>query len=255
MHNSYRFDNIKLPNRSRMIANLYTTIMSLTVNYSKKIAFVLFVSLFGTANEQSKIYANSASGDDVTGTGASGSPVQSFYQAYTLASSGDTILLDGTFTWTDAVELGDIATSGFVLDKNLVIQGVSKGSAIVQAAATRGTADRGVFFVAANRTVTFMDLIIRHGSVNQADFGGGITLAGAYCGSYPCPTITGTAVLNNVDVVENDADGVTNSVYRLAGGIYLREVSTITIDESTISDNDCDFILQEELQEGRSHSH
>jgi hypothetical protein len=79
------------------------------------------------------IYTNSISGNDSTGDGTSGSPYKTFTKAYTAASSGDTIDLTGTFTWTDADETLDVATTGVTLQKNLTIQGQSADETIIQA--------------------------------------------------------------------------------------------------------------------------
>lgn len=186
----------------------------------------------------STVYVNSSTGDDATGDGTSSSPYRSFHKAYTTASSGDTIRLAGTFTWTDAVEAGDASGTGYTLAKNLTILGDGRNSTIVQAASTRGTADRMVFYVAPNTTVTIRDLTIRHGRVTAEKQGGGLTLAGSYCGNYPCASITGTATLERVDVVSNNAATAANSMYQ-AGGVYMREASTLTLVDSTVSDNTC----------------
>lgn len=149
-----------------------------------------------------------------------------FHKAYTSAAAGDTINLAGTFTWTDVGETGDAAGSGYTLGKNLTIVGQTTATTIVQAAATRGAADRMVFYVGANVTVGFRDLTIRYGKVTGEGQGAGITLAGAYCGFGRCPTITGTATLDRVAVTMNDAAAIgTNTMYR-AGGIYMQEAST-----------------------------
>ncbi|MEY4157773.1 MAG: hypothetical protein RL743_268, partial [Actinomycetota bacterium] len=185
------------------------------------------------------IYANSATGNDSTGDGSLANPYLTFHKAYTSAAAGDTINLAGTFTWTDAGETGDAAGSGYTLGKNLTIVGQTTATTIVQAAATRGAADRMVFYVGANVTVGFRDLTIRYGKVTGEGQGAGITLAGAYCGFGRCPTITGTATLDRVAVTMNDAAAIgTNTMYR-AGGIYMQEASTITIANSSITSNTC----------------
>ena len=126
------------------------------------------------------VYADSVNGSDSSGDGTAGNPYQTFHKAYTSAVSGDTIDLTGTFTWTNAGETGDAAGSGYTISKNLTIQGQSR-STIVQAAATRNSADRMVFFINAGATVTMRNLTVRHGRVTGQGQGGGITLYGTYC--------------------------------------------------------------------------
>lgn len=188
------------------------------------------------------IFVNSTSGNDSTGTGSVAAPYRTFHKAYSVASDGDTISLSGTFTWTDTDETGDVAGSGYVLSKNLTIVGQSFASTYVQAAATRGSADRSVFYVAAGRAVTIRDLTIRHGRVTGEKLGGGVSLAGAYCGSGTCPSITGTATLERVSVTANDAIAATNVMYR-AGGIYMGEASTLTLRNSSVTSNSCSCYL------------
>lgn len=186
----------------------------------------------------STVHADASTGDDATGDGTSANPYRSFHKAYSMVNAGGTIRLAGTFTWTDADEAGDVSGTGYTLAKNLTILGDGRSSTIVQAASTRGTADRMVFFVAANTTVTIRDLTIRHGRVTGEKQGGGLTLAGQYCGNYPCASITGTATLERVDVVANNAAPAANVTYR-AGGVYMREASTLTLIDSSVSDNIC----------------
>lgn len=205
-----------------------------------KQVILAFTFLFALQHsvQAANIYVNSTTGNDGSGDGTAPNPYQSFHKAYTMAVSGDVILLQGTFTWTDALETGDAAQTGYTLSKNLTIRGEGRNATYIQAAATYNTADRSVFFVAANTTVTFEDLTIRYGKVSQEKLGGGLTLAGQYCGNYPCSSITGTAILNRVDVVQNVAS-VASNVYYLAGGIYLREASTITKNYVNVNDNSC----------------
>lgn len=195
--------------------------------------------MFGVAQGQIEVarattivYANSASGDDATGDGSLGNPFRSFHRAYTAAVAGGTIDLTGTFTWTDAGETGDVLTTGYSLSKNLTIRGQSRNT-IVQAASTRNTADRSIFFVAANTTVTFQDLTLRHGRPTTGTNGGALTLYGQYCGNYPCASITGAATLTRVDVVDN------NNSASGAGAIVQQEASTLTLNDTNIQNNVC----------------
>jgi hypothetical protein len=208
-------------------------------------SFYLFLCTFLLINQSqaATIYINSSTGNDLSGDGSAALPYLTFHKAYTMAVSGDVIDATGTFTWTDATELGDVAQTGYVLDKNLTIRGKGRDLTFFQGASSRGTADRSVFFVSANRTVTFEYLTIRYGKVTAEKLGGGLTLAGSYCGNYPCSSITGTAILNYVDVTDNDANGVISSQFYMAGGIYLREASTITINHSNVNSNSCTCTL------------
>jgi len=199
--------------------------------------------LFSGFSHAATIYINSSTGNDAAGDGSITTPYLTFHKAYSVAISGDIIDATGTFTWTDATELGDVTQTGYVLDKNLTIRGKGRDLTYFQAASSRGIADRSVFFVSANRTVTFENITIRYGKVTAEKLGGGLTLAGSYCGNYPCSSITGTAILNYVNVIENDANGVTSNQFYMAGGIYLREASTLTINHSNVNSNTCTCTL------------
>lgn len=186
------------------------------------------------------VFADSLNGDDSTGNGSAGSPYRTFHKAYSVATAGDTINLTGTFTWTDAAETGDVATTGYTLAKNLTIVGQSRAT-IIQAAATRNTADRMVFFIARGATVTLRNLTVRHGKVVTDDHGGGITLYGEYCGQAgQCAGATGVLTLDQVDVVQNDAGTPLNSyTYDRAGGVMMQENANLTVVGSNIEDNKC----------------
>ena len=203
-------------------------------NFTLTILAILVI-LTGNA---ATIYVNSATGNDAN-TGSLASPYKTFHKAYTMAAaSGDVINLTGTFDWTASDEVGDVIYSGYELNKSLTIQGQGRDFTFVQAASTYNTADRCVFFVGANKTVVFNDITIRFGKSTTDRMGGGLTLEGAYCANYPCATITGTAVLNRVNVVNNNAQTSLNVMYQ-AGGIYLREASTITLNEVNVNSNNC----------------
>jgi hypothetical protein len=235
-----RITSIDLSNKTINAMNtIYTTTKKMNKNMTGKSLLLICSFFLSTLSQAATIYINSSSGNDLSGDGSAALPFLTFHKAYTTAVSGDVIDATGTFTWTDATELGDIAQTGYVLDKNLTIRGKGRDFTFFQAASTRGTADRSVFFVSANRTVTFENLTIRYGKVTTEKLGGGLTLAGSYCGNYPCSSITGTAILNYVNVAENDANGVASSQFYMAGGIYLREASTITINHSNVNSNAC----------------
>ena len=132
-------------------------------NYIKVLTTILFVFLYTTSYSQTTIYVNSSTGNDTTGDGTSGTPYKTFHKGYTSASSGDTIDLIGTFTWTDTDETGDAEYIGYTISKNLTIQGQGPGNTTVQAHASALTADRRVFNITNNMTVIFKNLKIQHG--------------------------------------------------------------------------------------------
>ncbi|MCX6163390.1 MAG: T9SS type A sorting domain-containing protein [Ignavibacteriae bacterium] len=141
----------------------------------KLIALIIVLITFSIVqfgNAQT-IYVNSVTGNDATGNGTSGSPYKTFHKGYTIASSGNTINLTGTFTWTDAGETGD-NTSGYTINKNLTICGQGASQTIVQAHTTENSADRRVFSIGSGYTVTIRDLTIRHGRYTSSNKGAGI---------------------------------------------------------------------------------
>lgn len=169
---------------------------------------------------QTTIFVNSSTGDDASGDGTSGAPYKTFYKGYTVASSGDILDLAGTFTWTDADETGDAATTGFTIAKNITIRGNCAG-AIVQAATSGGTADRRVFTISAGYSVTISGLTIRYGNVNTGvnyDGGGGIKNSG-------------TLYLDGCLVTGNK---VITQTYQFGGGFLDADNGTATI-------TNCDF--------------
>lgn len=199
------------------------------------------------------IYSNSSTGDDATGSGTSGAPYKTFHKAYTSASSGDTINLTGTFTWTDAAETGDAATSGYTLSKNLTIQGQGADVTTVQAHASDNTADRRVFTVANTYAVTFNDLLIRHGKVGSSQYGAGIDVVGtatidscdisynrATDGGGGGVNVWGAATVQNSTIHHNVASymgGGLNRHYYTSGNGTPNGTNTLVVINSTISSN------------------
>lgn len=166
-------------------------------------------------------YANSATGNDTTGDGTSGTPYATFHKLYTVAQQGDTLNIAGTFTWTDSGETGDAATSGYTLAKDLTIVGQSATSTIIQASSTAATADRRVFTTTTGLTLTFRDLTIRYGKLTGGSAGGGILNQG-------------TTTLERVAVSYNTA-GTGGG-----GGIWHADTTgggSLTIIGSTIDNN------------------
>ena len=133
------------------------------INSILVILFALSTSLMGAT-----IYVNSSSGDD-TNDGSSGSPYKTFHQGYTAAVSGDIIDLTGTFTWTDAAESGDAATTGYTIAKNLTIQGQGAGATYIQAASTENSADRSVFKISGTVYLTNVTMADNDCSSNLGD--------------------------------------------------------------------------------------
>lgn len=123
---------------------------------------------------QSTIYIDSGTGNDVSGDGSSGNPYKTFHKGYTMAISGDILDLTGTFTWTDADETGDAATTGYTIAKNLTIQGQGAGLTFIQSASTENTADRRVFTLSGGYDITIKDVTIRYGKDVANGEGGGI---------------------------------------------------------------------------------
>lgn len=165
------------------------------------------------------IYANSSTGDDSTGAGTSGSPYKSFHKAYTSASSGDTIDLTGTFTWTDALETGDSSTTGYTLAKNLTIVGHGPDQTILQASSTDNSADRRVFTVSSTYTVTMTDLTLRYGKQTSGNGG--------------CVLNSGTLTLTRVEIYSCRA----TSSY--GGGIST--AGPLTLTDSTVYSNTTNY--------------
>ncbi len=124
------------------------------------VSVIFFVAHFAQA---ATIYSNSSTGNDLTGDGSLGNPYKTFHKAYTVAITGDTIDLTGTFDWSNADETGDAVSSGYTIAKNLTIQGQNATDTIIQASSTPYTADRNIFTISSGRSVTIQDVTIRHG--------------------------------------------------------------------------------------------
>ena len=148
--------------------------------FKSKSLVLIFLMLFVTFPlfAQTTVYSNSATGNDSTGDGTSSNPYKTFHKAYTEASSGDTINLTGTFTWTDTDETGD-DSNGYTISKDIIIRGSGSSLATIQAATTSNTADRRVFKIPNTNTVTITQLIIQNGKNNSTSSdGGGIEILG-----------------------------------------------------------------------------
>lgn len=167
------------------------------------------------------VYVNSSTGNDSTGSGASGAPYQTFTKGYASSTAGDILDLTGTFDWSSAAESGDATGSGFTINKNLTIQGQGPGQTFVQASSTASTANRSVFTIASGRTVTIKNLTIRYGVTTSGTTGGGVTN-------------NGTLTLQNVTVSNNSYNSTS---YYGAGGIFSYDSATLVVSTSTVSSN------------------
>jgi hypothetical protein len=205
-------------------------------------------AVFEANRDNSTIYANSSTGNDSTGDGSSGSPYKTFHKAYSMATPGDTIDLTGTFTWTDAAEQGDRPVAGYVLSKNLTIQGQNASQTIIQAAATDNIANRRVFTVSSGATITIQNLAIRYGRVSgYSNDGGGIRNDGTttlnHCDIYNNRATgdSGGGISNRNLLTLNNSSVYNNVAYYMGGGIvnsyYVDANGYLTITNSTIAYN------------------
>ena len=187
-------------------------------------ALLLFsFAFFPTNNNASAatVYVNSSTGNDISGDGLSGSPYKTFHKGYTMTSASDILDLTGTFTWTDADETGDVITMGYTIGKNLIIQGQSADTTIIQAASSYGTGDRAVFNISAGYVVTINDLTVRYGYNRTGSNGGGINNEG-------------TLTVNRSSISQNYVWHYP-SWGGYGGGI--RNAGTLTVNDSTINNN------------------
>ena len=160
------------------------------------------------------IYVNSSTGSD-GGAGTLASPYKTFYKAYTISVTGDIIHLTGTFTWTDADEIGDAINTGYTISKNLTINGQTAATTIIQAASSDNIADRRVFTVSTAYTVTFQNLTIRYGKTSY-DAGGVL--------------VNGTVIMDKVNLSYN------RSTSGSGGGAQVED-GLLTIQNSTVNNN------------------
>lgn len=203
--------------------------------------YVIALVLWGAPTAHAAtLYINSATGNDTTGDGTSGSPYRSFHKAYTSATSGDTVDATGTFTWTDSAETGDSSTSGYTLSKNLIIAGHGPDQTTFQASSTDNTADRRVFTLSSTYTLSLQDLTIRYGKITSGNGGcvlssGDLTITRVEM--YSCRSTNG-----NGGGISSAAGAVTmtnsavysNVTYYGGGGVHLGQSSAAT---STLTNN------------------
>lgn len=200
--------------------------------FTKIILSSLVIGATAFQSQAATIYSNSDTGSDGSGDGSSGNPYQTFHQAYTMSSSGDTLHLVGTFDWTNSGETGDVAVTGYTLLKNLTIIGEGVGSTYIQAASTANSATSCVFTI--NQDINFQNLTIRYGyNVNQAENSGGITVMDN--------TRNNIVTFDRCSIEYNRIDNGTTTNYNFAGGIYLRGNTSyhpnVTITNTTFHHN------------------
>lgn len=109
------------------------------------------------------IYCNASTGNDDTGTGASGAPYKTFDACYEVAKDGDTLDLTGIFDWNTDAEDGDNSITGYTISKDITISGQKAGETIIQASSTENTADRRIFTIGDNTSTTIKLLTLRYG--------------------------------------------------------------------------------------------
>lgn len=214
------------------------------LSYFALFAAIIFL-LPGFAFASSTFYINSSTGDDNSGDGSSESPYKTFYKGYISSSSGDTLNLTGTFTWTDDGESGDNSTSGYTIDKNLTIVGQSPSQTIIQAASSDNSADRRVFTVSSGITVSIEDLSIRYGKVTSSSVSGGCinnsgTLTIADSEIYSCRAVDyfGGGIYNLGTITINSSSIYSNTVYYGGGGLCNSgSSSAMTVTNCTIYSN------------------
>jgi len=204
------------------------------MNMRKKSALfaVIFSGIFlwTSIASASTIYVNSSTGNDSTGNGSSGTPYATFTKGYTVAStSGDTLNITGTFSWSNPAETGATSTNsaGFTISKNITVTGQGTSTTFLEGSSTQESqsfAYGSVLTIASGATVTLNNLTVRYGAVAGLTgyVGGGITNNGKL-------TLQNSAVNYNSTFIV---------AYSTAGGIFCAgNASTLIISTSTISNN------------------
>ncbi|MBI5648796.1 MAG: hypothetical protein HY962_17850 [Ignavibacteriae bacterium] len=173
-------------------------------------------------------YVNSSTGDDVTGNGSAGAPWRTITKGISMAANGDIIDITGTFTGEGS------ATTGISFNKRVTIQGHGAGVTIVQAAATRNTANRRVFSVDLGglANVAYLkSLTVRYGRHTSGTYGaGGITIN------------NGTLNVDGCSIEENDL-AVSSSTYYGGGGIMVHDYGKLIMTNSSIRNNTASIAL------------
>jgi hypothetical protein len=215
-----------------------------------KLRFLLvffLILLFPTKVLAATVYVDYSTGNDTTGDGSSGTPYKTFHKGYAEATTGDTLDLTGTFTWTNADETGDSSTTGYTIAKNLTIEGQGAGVTIIQAHGSDNSADRRVLTISAGVTATINDLTIRYGKCTSS--GGGVSNNGTLIinrcqiNNNRAPSQSGGGVENRNHLTINDSTIHHNVAYYKGGGVensYYGNGSSnvINITNSTVAYNE-----------------
>ncbi len=208
--------------------------------------------LFTVIGYTQTIHVNSSTGSDTSGDGSFRKPFKTFTKGYDMVSSEGTLVLNGTFTWTDVAETGVAETSGFTISKDITIEGFGGGLAIVQAATSFGSNASRVFTIPQRTTVTFKNLEIRYGYLKGSNDGGGITI-GCYSNvtvlncyihhnsarqGFAIESLNSNLIITNSTISDNSFNNGTVSA---GGAIDAQEGGGtnygITISNSTVCNN------------------
>jgi len=171
-------------------------------------------------------YVNSATGNDTTGDGSSGTPWATIRHAVNNVDDPTTATIvihvsGDTYNLFGSTDVYDGNYDDIDIDRNftnLTIQGAGAGITIVQAHASKDSAADRVFTIHGEtdaETVTLKDMTIRNGKTTTD--GGGIY------------NDHGTLTLTNCTVSDYSSDS--------DGGGILNEAGTLTLTNCTISDN------------------
>ncbi len=179
---------------SILIFNSLVLNLDLKIKNMKILSLLFFVLSTFIALSQT-FYVNSSSGND-NNDGSQANPFKSFTKAYNSLGSGNTetvnkIFVEGLFDWTNPEETGE-GTSGFILNKNLRIEGVldAQGS-IFQPASSLSASTTRIFQVALGKTVIIDKCTMRYGNGTQ---GGAVENLG-------------TLYIYNSTIINNKASG------------------------------------------------
>ncbi|MBK6283397.1 MAG: hypothetical protein IPF54_12760 [Draconibacterium sp.] len=147
-----------------------------TIMFFKIVLSIICMLLITVHGFTQIVNVNSYTGNDISGDGSFRNPFKTFTKGYVMVPSEGTMVLTGTFTWTNIDEMGDDTITGFTISKNITIEGFGNKLAIVQAATKSGDNKSRVFTISPGSTVTFKNLEIRYGYISGTNDGGGITI-------------------------------------------------------------------------------
>jgi hypothetical protein len=190
----------------------------------KKVNLLFIVSILIGNLLSVTIYVDANTGNDLIGNGDSWNPYQTFHKGYLNANHGDTINLNGTFTWQSPYETGDQAHDGYVLDKNITIIGNSLQTTIVQAK-PNGAVEclQRVFTIASGASVILKNLEIRNGDIFKEDYHDNYSGGGIYISN------NGSLTIDNCYIHDNFAPAFGGGIANMLGNLILKN--------STVSEN------------------